>query len=66
MTEIDSEQFKEGLTAYERGATVRGLIEATERLEKEQPDNTNAPPSLIAGFLEGLLADIRRLRVPKS
>ena len=61
MAKIDSAQFDEGQAAYARGATLRGLVEATERLETTQPDNEDVIPSLLIGFGEGLLADIRAI-----
>lgn len=62
VEKIDSAQFDQGVAAYARGATLRGLVEQAARLEATQPDNEDAIPSLLIGFGEGLLADIRKIR----
>ncbi len=59
----------QGLSAYRAGLTIRELIGISDEIEAmhKQPDLTNeqhneidaSGPSLIAGFADGLIEDIR-------
>ena len=76
MFEVNAEKFEEGRAAYARGASVKGLAEAVERhhqaferREREMPPGERpdyhaeevAGKSLILGFVDGLVSDIRKI-----
>jgi hypothetical protein len=61
----------QGLSAYRAGRSIRELITTFEEIEQmheqattneEHEEIDNAGPSLIAGFADGLVEDIRTLR----
>lgn len=64
-------RYNQGLAAYRGGLSIREVITTFEEIDlmHEQPDLTNeqheeisnAGPSLIAGFADGLIDDIRKL-----
>ena len=64
-------RYTQGLSAYRAGLSIKEIISTFEEIEQmhEQPDLSNeqheeianAGPSLIAGFADGLIDDIRKL-----
>jgi hypothetical protein len=72
MFNINQEKFAEGRAHYERGASIAALSQVLAH-EEERPldENQNervdwaaremASKSIILGFAEGLVADIRRI-----
>lgn len=67
MFDIDHARFEEGRAAYARGDTLRnmlGVIGAIYRMSDTQQnwrEGENASRSLVLGFSEALLADIRKI-----
>jgi hypothetical protein len=69
MFEVDHGKFEEGRAAYARGASVLGLMEAVEREHKAYEardaenwqDHEKAGKSLMLGFMDGVIGDIRKI-----
>jgi hypothetical protein len=67
MSHIVAARHTQGLSAYRAGRSIRELITTFEEIEQMRDQATpneeidNAGPSLIAGFADGLIEDIRAL-----
>ena len=72
MSHIVEARHAQGLQAYRAGHSIRDLVGITETIDamhqkdglsnEEHEEIDNATPSLLAGFLDGLIEDIRSLR----
>ena len=54
-------RYTQGLAGYRAGHTIRDLIEIADTFEQDG-ENDDEMPSLMVGFLDGLIEDIRSLR----
>lgn len=70
MPSIVQSRYDQGLAAYRAGHGIRHVVEVLNEIEtiargaQEDPGanfNHDAGPSVIAGFADGLIADIRLL-----
>ncbi len=68
MFEVDHENFEAGRAAYARGASVLGLMEAVERKHaacesdhEHWQEHERDGKSLMLGFLDGVIGDIRKI-----
>lgn len=68
MYMIDDVHFKQGLSLYMHGATIRAIAETVMELHKRAEAQgadwraeEAAAKSLMLGFLEGLVDDIRKI-----
>ena len=59
MPVISEEHYNAGRALYEGGMTVRDIVAHADKFK--DADDENIIPSLAVGFLEGLLADIRKI-----
>lgn len=55
---INEVTYNEGRAAYIDGETIRQLV---MRAEHNDDDDEDAVPSLVCGFLDGFLSDIRKV-----
>ena len=68
MSHLVSACYEQGLAAYSAGKSIAYLVEVAEEIdniiaktEVDHQEKADALPSLIAGFVDGLLADFRGL-----
>lgn len=70
MPSIIQSRYDQGLAAYRAGHGIRHVVEVLDEIERtarsaqEDPGpeyNHDAGPSVIAGFADGLIADIRTI-----
>lgn len=63
-------RYNQGLAAYRGGLSIRELIKITDEIDamheqaktsEEHDEIAASPPSLIMGFAEGLIEDVRLL-----
>jgi hypothetical protein len=67
-------RYTQGLSAYRAGLSIKEIISTFEEIERmheqvqpgenadaEHDEIANAGPSLVAGFADGLIDDIRKL-----
>jgi len=60
MPKLSQTHYAIGRTAYGAGEGVASIAARADLLAVQEP-NEDAVPSLFCGFLDGLLADIRKI-----
>ena len=72
MSHLISARYEHGQAAYRAGKSIAYLVEVAEEIDKiiaktevEHREKADALPSLIVGFVDGFLADFRKLVEPE-
>lgn len=62
MEKLNTALYDTGREAYERGENVAQLAERALVIENDPNANGTAVPSLLLGFISGLVEDIRSIK----